>query len=223
METSVMNYFAHGRDFLDRPYFLAGVAIPDWLNVVDRRVRVRTKHVQPWAADHREAYRELAEGVAQHHRDDHWFHGTRAFAELSLRFAVLLRDALPADEGLRPSFLGHILVEILLDEFLIAEDSRRLAAYYASLQSVRPQLVAEFVEHASGKPALGLADFIPRFVQARFLYDYADNAKLLYRLNQVMQRVGLAAIPQTMLGLLPDMKLAVRERADDLLNPPQGA
>lgn len=218
-----MNYFAHGRAYLDRPYFLAGVAIPDWLNVVDRRVKVKTKHVQPWLRDEREAFRELAAGVARHHADDQWFHGTRAFAELSLRFAVLLRDALPADEGLRPSFLGHILVEILLDEFLISEDLGQLHAYYAAIQAVDPRLVAEFVRDASGKSAERFDEFIPRFVQARFLYDYSDNAKLLYRLNQVMKRVRLAPLPETLLDLLPPMKLAVRERADELLNPQEGS
>ena len=39
-----MNYFAHGRSFIDHPYLLAGTAVPDWLNLVARRSRIRTKH-----------------------------------------------------------------------------------------------------------------------------------------------------------------------------------
>src|SRR3984957_18435669 len=38
-----MNYFAHGIRFVDRPWFLAGTALPDWLSVIDRRVRLRPK------------------------------------------------------------------------------------------------------------------------------------------------------------------------------------
>ena len=38
-----MNYFAHGYAFLDDPYFLAGTAVPDWLSVIDRRMRARSK------------------------------------------------------------------------------------------------------------------------------------------------------------------------------------
>lgn len=217
-----MNYFAHGRAFLDRPYFLAGVALPDWLSVVDRRVRVRSKSVQAWLeADDRES-RELAAGVTQHHADDHWFHATRAFAELSLQFTVTLRDRLPEDAGLRPSFLGHILVEILLDEGLIARDPDQLDEYYAALERVNPVCVVDFVERATNKNARLLADFIPRFLHARFLYDYADNGKLLYRLNQVMRRVRLAPLPETLLDLLPRMKSMVRERTPELLNPAEG-
>ena len=181
-----MNYFAHGRGFLDRPYFVAGTAIPDWLNVIDRRVRVRSKYARPLLDSEMPTYREIAAGVIQHHADDDWFHRTRAFAELSLSFAVMLRDELPADDGLRPSFLGHILVELLLDNCLAMDNSHQLADYYKSLEHIEPQEIAAFVHTATGKPANKLAEFIPLFLRSRFLYDYADNAKLLYRLNQVM-------------------------------------
>jgi hypothetical protein len=214
-----MNYFAHGRRFLDRPYFVAGTAIPDWLNVVNRRVRVRRKHVQPLLDSDNPIYRDLAAGVAQHHVDDDWFHRTRAFTELSLEFAVILRDQLPADDGFRPSFLGHILVEILLDDCLAAEEPVLLANYYETVAATDPRAIAQFVHEVTGKPVDPLADFIPRFIEVRFLYDYADNVKLLYRLNQVMGRVGLVKIPDTMIDLLPRLRSAVRERRHELLSP----
>ena len=46
-----MNYFAHGYRFLDNPYFVAGTAVPDWLNVVNRKARVRSKHALPFIDD----------------------------------------------------------------------------------------------------------------------------------------------------------------------------
>ena len=211
-----MNYFAHGQRFLDRPYFLAGISIPDWMNVVNRRVRVRSKAAAPYLADTVAHYRDLAGGVVQHHEDDRWFHQTRSFAELSLDFAVQLRDALPEDEGFRPSFLGHILVEILMDACLIEDAPEDLDRYYAALARTDPVKVAQFVTVVTGKDVHRLADFIPRFLDARFLYDYADNAKLLFRLNQVMRRVGLAPLSHELLDLLPSMKSTVRGRLDAL-------
>ena len=44
-----MNYFAHGYAFVDDPWFLAGTAVPDWLNVSDRGVRVRERQAEPWS------------------------------------------------------------------------------------------------------------------------------------------------------------------------------
>jgi hypothetical protein len=219
-----MNYFCHGRRFLDRPYFLAGTAIPDWLNVTNRRVRVRAKHAKPLLESSRAEYRELAAGVVQHHHDDDWFHRTRAFAELSLLFAVDIRDGLPVDDGLRPSFLGHILVELLLDDCLIQEDPSQLDRYYEVMQSIDGQVVGNFIAQSTGNsPELfdRFVSFLPRFAEVRFLYDYADNAKLLFRLNNVMDRVGLAQIPESMLTLLPAMRAAVIERKDELVTPDQ--
>ena len=43
-----MNYFTHALPFLDGdPYFLAGTAVPDWMSVADRQVRVRAKLAAP--------------------------------------------------------------------------------------------------------------------------------------------------------------------------------
>lgn len=214
-----MNYFAHGRNFLDRPYFAAGTAIPDWLNVVDRRVRVRSKHAEPFLTSEDPVFRELAAGVTQHHKDDDWFHRTRAFAELSMQFAVLIRDELPADDGLRPSFLGHILVELLLDDWLAKDEPGSMDAYYDVLAKIDPTKIANFVQTATDKPVPNMPRLIKGFIKERFLYDYADNAKLLYRLNGVMSRVGLAKIPDEMLDLLPRLREAVRARQNELMNP----
>ena len=110
-----MNYLAHGWRFTADPYYLAGTAAPDWLSVIDRTVRLRSRTAAEFTTNADPIVAAVARGVVQHHADDARFHATSAFTELSLAFAVAIRDALPGDEGFRPSFLGHILVELLLD------------------------------------------------------------------------------------------------------------
>jgi len=212
-----MNYFAHGRRFIDDPYFLAGTAVPDWLGVVDRRVRVRAQQAQLHvdSPDARRAH--VAAGIVQHHQDDGWFHATRAFAELSLELCRMLRERLPGDEGFRPHFLGHILVEILLDATLIAEEPGRLEEYYAAIESVDGQSVEDAVAAISGRPARNLATFIGLFSRERFLSDYLDDGKLLFRLNQVMRRVRLPLLPATLAETLSTARAMVSRRRDELL------
>ena len=212
-----MNYLTHGRRFIHEPYFLAGTAVPDWLSVIDRKVRARSKNAAKFVdhADPRMA--AVARGVVQHHFDDGWFHQTRAFAELSLSFTVAVRDLLPPDDGLRPSFLGHILVELLLDDHLAAETPGLLDAYYRAMDSVDPMVVEQAVNLLATRPTDRLAVLLPRFFAERFLYDYADDAKLLTRLNHVMRRVKLAPLPDTLLSLFPDARRQVALRRDELL------
>lgn len=212
-----MNYFAHGYRYVDDPYFLAGTAVPDWLSVVDRRVRVRPREAEA-AADHVDAVlAKVARGVARHHADDARFHTTAAFAELSLQFTVEIRDRLPPDDGMRPSFLGHILVELLLDSVLIDEQPGLIEAYYRSLHEVEAWVVEEAVNRLATRRTDRLSFFIPVFTRERFLCDYADDAKLHRRLNQVMKRVGLEPLPETFCELLPSARRAVADRRRELL------
>jgi hypothetical protein len=212
-----MNYFTHGRRYLDEPYFVAGTAVPDWLSVVNRRARARSKLAAPFATDQDPQVAAVARGIMQHHHDDDWFHQTRAFAELSLHFTREIRDRLPKDDGFRPSFLGHILVELLLDATLIEDDPALLDRYYAVMHSLDPYLVNQTVNRMATRETGMLAFFIPRFLEERFLYDYVEDAKLLFRLNNVMRRVRLPMLAETLAEFFPAARRLVRQRSAELL------
>jgi hypothetical protein len=212
-----MNYFAHGRAYVYEPYFLAGTAVPDWLSIVDRQVRAKPRGARPLVDDPDPRIASLARGVLQHHFDDDWFHQTTAFHELNVAFTGQIRKILSGDDGFRPAFLGHILVELLLDDVLIQQQPERLAAYYAALAEVDAELVQNVVNQIAAKPTDRLAPLLPRFISERFLYDYADDGKLLHRLNQVMRRVNLPLLPESLLGFFPEARRLVEERHQELL------
>ncbi len=163
----------------------------------------RAKAARRFLGAHDQRIAQLAAGICRHHRDDDWFHRTRAFAELNWEFTVAIRDRLPRDDGLRPSFLGHILVELLLDAELIRREPARLTHYYQGLERLDVEFVGWAVDRMTTGPAQRLALLIPRFSQERFLYDYADDGKLLYRLNNIMLRVRLPQIPETLIDWFP--------------------
>lgn len=219
-----MNYFAHALPFLDDPCFMAGTAVPDWLTVADRQVRVRTKHLGPLLEGTDPAAAALGRGMLQHLQDDARFHKTRAFAELSLGLTVAARDALAGEAGFRPSFLGHLLVELLLDAALIAEDPRRLERYYRLLDSVDAAWVQDAVNRIVPRPTQRLAWFISAFRRERILSDYLEDARLMVRLDQVMHRVRLAPLPARFQEILPAARQLVAARKAELLDgiPAQG-
>jgi hypothetical protein len=212
-----MNYFAHGLPWIDDPYVLAGTALPDWLNVVDRKTRVRSRQAALHTDSSDSVVASLARGVVQHHEDDAWFHETAAFAELSLEFCRQLRELLSADDGFRPHFLGHIVVELLLDAQLIADRPGQLVSYYHAIDGLDGELLADAAARIAGKQLANLGEFVRLFSAERFLWDYLDDAKLLKRLNQVMRRVGLAQLPTNLLDWLPSARTTVARRAGELL------
>ena len=216
-----MNYLAHAVRFFDRPEFVAGTAVPDWLSAVDRQVRMRPRLVEPWLdhADRQTA--EVAAGIHQHLFDDGWFHTTRGFAEVTAVLGRMFRDAIGPDDGFRCGFLGHIVSEMLIDAVLIDDVPERLQEYYATLERVDPLLVERTVNGISPTPARHLAAFIELFLRERILVDYQDSRRLLMRLNQVLKRVKLLPLPEEAFRVLDSGRGLIRDRLGDLLPPEQ--
>ena len=213
-----MNYFAHAYRFMDDPYFLAGSGVPDWLSIADRQVRVRIKTVRPFEDHPDRVTASIARGIVRHIEDDARFHGMRAFAELSLELTGMARRELNADSGFRPSFLGHLLVEVLLDANLIARNPGQLEKYYKVMDSVDTERVEEAVNRMARGRTERLATLIRRFTMHRVLSDYAQDDKLFVRLNQIMRRVKCAVLPETFCRILPEARRKVDFRAEELLD-----
>ena len=213
-----MNYFAHALPFLDQPYFMAGTGVPDWLSVVDRRVRVRKKRVREFLVDADKPAASVAAGALQHLCDDDHFHASRAFTEVSLELTVLSRDLLEDDTGLQPRFLGHLLAEVLLDAALIAEKPGKLEEYYRVLDEIDPAVIEQTVNRIATQSTSRLAWMISEFSRIRILWDYLEDAKLMRRLNQVMRRVRLPQLPEAFSDLLPPARQLVARRRGELLD-----
>jgi hypothetical protein len=204
---------------LDDPYQVAGAATPDWLCMTRPRLRCRSRQAAPFVDADDPRLAAVARGVMRHHADDDWFHETGAFGDLSMELARQVRCATGDRDGMRPGFLGHILVELLLDAALIAEDRRGVDAYYAALEAVDASFVAAAIGAMNGCDASGVAGLITRFVELRFLYDYMEDESLLFRLNQVMRRVRLPELPSRMMEIMPGARRMVMEHRVALLTP----
>ncbi len=210
-----MNYLAHGYQYTEDPFFVAGTALPDWMSILDRRNRARSQSAQLLLEDPDPRVVSFARGVVQHHEDDRWFHQTAVFATLSTNFAVELRKLVSVSH--QAGFLGHIAVELLLDSVLIEDVPERLVAYYNALSSLDPGAVQQVANRILPRPVDRLDWLIPHFIAERFLADYVDDRLLYRRLNHVMRRVGLEQLPTTVIDWLAQARVRVREAANDLL------
>jgi len=214
-----VNYFAHAMPWLDRSaYLIAGTAVPDWLAVCDRPLRMRRKLVALWLDSADPVQADVARGTMQHLVDDAAFHETRAFAELNLALIVQVRDFLDGERGFRPSLLGHLLVEVLLDAELVARHPAELERYYQRLEEADPGEVQRAVVRMARGSTERLAPFIMLFRRERVLSDYQEDAKLIRRLNQVMRRVRCEPLPVEFSQLLPTMRRQVAARSEELLD-----
>ncbi len=222
-----MNYFAHALPYLSDPYFLAGTAVPDWLSVVDRSVRVRKRlidrylqsfpNAKPVEDDPEHHFQAIARGAKQHLEDDDWFHRLPGFIEISSQLGRDFRSALGPDDGFRAGFLGHIVTEMLLDRTLIQQVPEQLERYYQILAGLNFDCIERGVNKVATNPTDRLAPLLPRFLKERFLQDYLDLDKMLFRLNQVMRRVKLPMLPDYIVDVLESSSQLIEQRHTELL------
>lgn len=214
-----MNAFAHALPYLDRGRdFAIGCAVPDWLGAVDRRCRVRRKGAIRFVSDGDPLVSHLAGGIMQHIDDDHYFHSGRKFTELTMVFALELRELLTNEPGFRPGFLGHILIELLLDGFLYEAFPDKLDQFYDFVQDSDPVAVQSAVNRMATRPTDKLQTFFPIFLRERYLYDYVDDKRLMYRVNHVLRRVKLKPSGDQILEWIPNARERVYAAAPELLS-----
>lgn len=212
-----MNYLAHGFRFLDSPLMVAGTAVPDWLSVADRRVRVRSRRIHEQLDSMNSDLRTIAEGMLQHLHDDDLFHRSVRFVMLEAELSSRFRKIMPDRFDHRPGFLGHIVIELLLDDFIAQQMPEVLDDYYAALSQVSALQIQEAVNAVAARSTDRLAGFVQQFQASQFLYDYADDSRLLGRLNQVMKRVTLPSLEADCLPVLREARQMLTQHGEELL------
>lgn len=214
-----MNYLSHGYRFFDQPLFLAGTVVPDWLSVVNRRVRARKRLILPVVHNtDNEQIRQVGMGILQHHHDDDVFHRCALFMQLESQLAAEFRQHMPDRYDHRPGFLGHIVVELMLDSTISANHPTYLDRFYEAVGKADANLVQDAVNQMSVRKTDRLAWFIERFLQERFLYDYVDDSGMFFRLNQVLTRVRLPHMPDSCLQVLAFARELIHVHGQSLLD-----
>ncbi len=216
-----MNYFAHAFRFIGRPRFVTGTALPDWLSVVNRRLRFRPQRLDPAALHADQNISELMAGIKQHLEDDNRFHNCEAFSRCLVAVLQEVRPFLNG-VGIPPVFLSHLLVEVLLDAQLVRTRQADVSRYYADLESVDPDWTEWATGEILGQSVSGLAHFIRLFCRERILFDYADNMSLLRRLNQVMRRLRLPNLSDSFQEAVEASRPIVTAHAEELLRALDG-
>lgn len=212
-----MNYFTHALPHLRDPVFIAGTALPDWLSVVNRKIRLRPKTLQPFFEHPDPFVAALANGAQRHLDDDGWFHSTRGFAEVTAELGLLFRHRLNGSDGFRCGFLGHLVLELLLDAILWERFPSAMDTYYELIAAVDSTRIEEVVTEIAGVRPEKLAWFIDLYREEQILRDYADDVRLLRRLNQVLRRVTLSPLPEAAVEWMADARHIVRSRVGDVL------
>ncbi|HVW98795.1 MAG TPA: hypothetical protein VHA56_22700 [Mucilaginibacter sp.] len=181
-----MNFLSHfyfDRD-ADNCYHILGTILPDLLKNADKTVVLHPEKLRHTD----DAVNSIIAGWDKHLEVDRYFHSSKFFLEHSHDLKLAL---LPAISGspVKPFFLGHIAVELILDNLLLTTCIITADGFYNHLDGCRDEVIYEFLVFSGMKNPQVFFSFFKDFKKSRYLYTYAETQQIAYALKRICMRV----------------------------------
>lgn len=181
-----MNFLSHfyfDRD-TDNCYHILGTVLPDLLKNADKTIVLHPEKLYHTNND----INSIIKGWNKHLEVDRYFHSSEFFLTHSHQLKLLL---LPAIEGspVKPFFLGHIALELILDNLLLTTQKVTADGFYNHLDGCDDSVIAEFLTFAGLKDTAVFFKFYNGFKKSRYLFSYAETKQIAYALKRICMRV----------------------------------
>ncbi|MCD8740312.1 hypothetical protein LT679_06825 [Mucilaginibacter roseus] len=181
-----MNFLSHYYYERDNRncYFVLGTVLPDLLKNADKSIVLH-----PEKLDHPDSnISSLIAGWKKHLEVDRYFHSSEFFLEHS---HALKLELAPIVEGtaVKPFFLGHIAIELILDNLLITTGEVNPDDFYDHLDSCADDTIASFLTFSGMENTDVFLRFFDMFKRDRYLHTYAETHQIAYALKRICMRV----------------------------------
>ncbi len=184
-----MNFLSHYYFDKDKenPYEVFGMVLPDLLKNTDKSWNIHPEKSQQktLANPNQEA---ILVGWKRHLEVDKLFHSSDFFKHHQHQIKLAIREVI-VGSPVKPFFLGHISVELLLDNLLILEKLVSVENFYKQLAMVDPDEIKLFLQTNRIYDQDKFLRFFERFVSEEYVYSYADEAKITYALKRICMRL----------------------------------
>jgi hypothetical protein len=181
-----MNFLSHyyfDRDTTDC-YFTLGTVLPDLLKNADKTIILHPEkliHSNP-------SVNSIIQGWNKHLLVDKYFHSSEFFL---IHSHQLKKELSPVITGspVKPFFLGHIAIELILDNLLITNNKINVTDFYNHLDNCREKVIRTFLEFAGMKKPDVFFEFYDEFKSSRYLNTYINIDQITYALKRICMRV----------------------------------
>lgn len=181
-----MNFLSHF--YFDRKatdcYFVLGTVLPDLLKNADKTIVLHPEklhHTDP-------RVNSIVAGWNKHLDVDKHFHSSNFFITHSHQ---LKKELVPAIEGspVKPFFLGHIAVELIIDNLLLTTGEIMVGDFYDHLKGCDNEVIDDFLTSAGLKDTTRFFRFFEGFKRDRYLNTYSETEQIAYALKRICMRI----------------------------------
>jgi acyl carrier protein phosphodiesterase len=143
----------------------------------------------------------LLVGWKRHLAVDLIFHSSNFFLEKTTELKQLIKPIVE-NTAVRPSFLAHIGLELLLDHLLVEHNLIRVNHFYDQLNAIKKESLSDFLEHCNLKTPEVFFNFLEKFISSKYLLSYQKLENISYALNRICMRVWPETLSERQLNLL---------------------
>lgn len=183
-----MNFLSHY--YFDKNntnnYEVLGSILPDLLKNANKTYNIYPEKKESLFSGYIE--KSILNGWKKHLLVDKIFHNTSFFFFHQHQLKLELRNIIK-DSPVKPFFLGHITLELILDHLLIIENKIKVDKLYEHLQSVSNENIQTFLEKNGIEYTDKFFLFFERFKKEQYLNSYVDVKNITYSLKRICMRV----------------------------------
>ncbi|TKC08220.1 hypothetical protein FA048_13770 [Pedobacter polaris] len=149
------------------------------------------------------ALNSLLKGWKRHLEVDLIFHSSDFFNEQMAKLKQLLLPILK-DSPVRPSFLSHIGVELVLDHLLVVNRRVNINEFYDHLQAVDDKSLHTFLTKCGSTDTEQFFKFLNSFKSSRYLLSYQKLENISYALQRICMRLWVHPFKEETVFLLTE-------------------
>lgn len=183
-----MNFLSHF--YFDRqskdPHLVLGAVLPDLVKNARKDWNLHPeRNTSHFNSDFESS---ILEGWRRHIIVDRHFHNSVFFAEHTSGIKKAIIPAL-RNSVVRPSFLAHIALELMLDSTLLTENHIQAVDFYTHLRLSDREAINRFLKLNGIDDTTYFFIFFDKFIQSNYLETYRESHNIMYALNRICMRV----------------------------------
>jgi acyl carrier protein phosphodiesterase len=184
-----MNFLSHYyfEKATDNEHMVMGVVLPDLVKNASKDWNLYPqKNDMLFLGDNDLA--ALLAGWKKHLEVDRLFHSSLFFASQT---SVLRQMIVPVLQSgpVKPFFLAHIGLELLIDHLLVVHQEIDIASFYEQLSRANSPSLRLFLDKAGLEDPDRFFKFLDGFISSRYLLSYQKIENITYALNRICMRI----------------------------------
>ncbi|MDQ7948086.1 MAG: hypothetical protein REI78_13220 [Pedobacter sp.] len=197
-----MNFLSHFYFEKDNPdpYQVMGTVLPDLIKNAAKDWNFYPQKKEALFEDD-PFLNSLLIGWKKHLEVDRFFHSSTFFLEETAQLKKLVVPILE-DSPVRPSFLAHIGLELMLDHLLVEQNLINITSFYDQLARVNDQILHTFLQKAGAEDSAHFFRFLESFKSSRYLLSYQKIENISYALQRICMRLWTHPFSEDSIGQL---------------------